>query len=245
MEHHEPWLTALFNDYFANIANAVLALFGTHAANPLRPWSTPLAMEIMVVLLIMVVFAILRAGLSMDRPGILQHLFELIYGFLKEQAEENIGHSAHKYLAFFGTLFIFILFANLLGIIPTFESPTMFPEVPTGLALMAFAYYNWAGMRAQGVFKYLAHFAGPMPILAPLMIPIEIISNLARPLSLTVRLYANMYAGEQVFLVFLGMVKVGAVVFMALHVFVGFLQAYVFTLLAMIYVAGAVAHEEH
>jgi F-type H+-transporting ATPase subunit a len=181
----------------------------------------------------------------MDKPGSLQHVFELIYGFLKEQAEENIGHSAYKYLAFFGTLFIFILFANLLGIIPTFESPTMFPEVPTGLALMAFAYYNWAGMRAQGVFKYLGHFAGPMPILAPLMIPIEIISNLARPLSLTVRIYANMYAGEQVFLVFLGMVKVGAVVFMALHVFVGLLQAYVFTLLAMIYVAGAVAHEEH
>lgn len=243
---HEPWLTALFNDHLGGAGNALIGLVGEHAANPHRPWSTPVVMELLVAALIVLVFAMLRAGLSMDRPGSLQHIFELIYHFLKEQAEENIGHGGIKYLPFFGTLFLFILFANLLGIVPTFESPTMFPEVPFGLAILAFAYYNWAGMASQGVGRYLAHFAGPMPILAPLMVPIEIISNLARPLSLTVRLYANMYAGEQVTLVFIKMTLVVApVVFMALHVFVGVLQAYVFTLLTMIYVAGAVAHDEH
>ncbi len=243
---HEPWLTALFNDHLAGLGNCLLSLAGVQAAHPERPWSTPVVMELLVFAVILAVFGILRSRLSMDKPGALQHIFELIYHFLKEQAEENIGHGARKYLPFFGTLFLFILFANLLGVIPTFESPTMFPEVPFGLAIMAFAYYNWAGMAAQGAGKYLAHFAGPMPVLAPLMIPIEIISNLARPLSLTVRLFANMYAGEQVTIVFLKMtLLVAPVIFMALHVFVSVLQAYVFTLLTMIYVAGAVAHEEH
>ena len=79
----------------------------------------------------------------------------------------------------------------------------MFPEVPAGCAVVAFAYYNVMGIREQGLGQYLAHFAGPMPILAPLMIPIELVSHMARPLSLTIRLFANMYAGEKVTLVFL------------------------------------------
>jgi F-type H+-transporting ATPase subunit a len=100
------------------------------------------------------------------------------------------------------------------------------------------------GFRAQGVGKYLAQFAGPMLVLAPLMIPIEIISHMARPLSLTIRLYANMFAGERVTLVFLQLTYLAIpVLFMGLHVFVAILQAYIFMLLTMIYVGGAVAHE--
>jgi F-type H+-transporting ATPase subunit a len=201
-------------------------------------------MEILVAVIIVVVFAVLRSQLSMDRPGKLQHAFEAIYNFLRSESEEHVGHDGPKYLGLFGTLFIFILFANLLGIIPGLESPTMFPEVPAGLALVAFAYYNVMGIREQGVGKYVAHFAGPMPILAPLMIPIELVSHLARPLSLTIRLFANMYAGEQVTLVFLNLTFILApAVFMGLHVFVSFLQAYIFSLMTMMYVAGAVAHE--
>ena len=98
-------------------------------------------------------------------------------------------------------------------------------------------------MQAHG-FKYLLHFMGPLWWLAPLMFPIEIISHLARPLSLTVRLYANMFAGEQVTMVFLSLTKfLVPVVFMGLHVFVGVMQAYIFMLLTMVYVGGAVAHE--
>ncbi|MBI3472092.1 MAG: F0F1 ATP synthase subunit A, partial [Candidatus Solibacter usitatus] len=137
-----------------------------------------------------------------------------------------------------------ILFANLLGVVPTFESPTMFPEVPLGLALVAFAYYNLMGMMSHGVGKYLAHFAGPMPWMAPLMIPIELISHCARPLSLTIRLFANMYAGEQVTVVFLKLTFLLApALFMGLHVFVSLLQAYIFTLMTMVYVASATAHD--
>ena len=131
----------------------------------------------------------------------------------------------------------------MLGIIPTFESPTMNAAVPAGLAICTFAYFNGTGLRANGI-GYLKHFVGPVVLLAPLMIPIEIMGTLARPLSLTIRLYANMFAGEQVTLAFLGLTYlVIPVIFMALHVFVSLLQAYIFTLLTMIYVSGSTAHE--
>jgi len=242
MPEHEPWLTALFNDHAAGAANAVLSMVGLPTAE--RPWSTSLSMEMLVAVVIVVLFAFLKSQLSMDRPGKLQQVFELIYDFLHSQSEEHVGHDGPKYLHLFGTLFIFILFANLLGVIPGFESPTMFPEVPAGFAMVAFLYYNVQGFREQGIGRYLAHFAGPMPILAPLMIPIELVSHMARPLSLTIRLYANMYAGEQVTIVFLGLTYlVAPAIFMGLHGFVSFLQAYIFALMTMMYVAGAVAHD--
>jgi F-type H+-transporting ATPase subunit a len=244
MPEHELWITKLFNDHLAGLGSAILGLFGVHAEHPERPWANFITMQIVAAIIIVVVFAILRSRLSMDRPSKLQHTFEVIYDFLRGQSEENIGHNGPHYLALFGTLFIFILFANLLGVIPGFESPTMFPQVPAGCALVAFVYYNLMGFKANGVGKYLAHFAGPMPALAILMVPIEIISHLARPLSLTIRLFANMYAGEQVTLVFLSLTYlIAPAIFMGLHVFVSVLQAYIFTLLTMIYVGGAVAHE--
>src|SRR4029077_12746506 len=125
----------------------------------------------------------------------------------------------------------------LLGVIPGFESPTMNPSVPAGCAMLVFFYYNFMGFKQMGVGKYLKHFAGPMPALAILMIPIELVSHLARPLSLTIRLFANMYAGEQVTLVFLSLTYlIAPAIFMGLHVFVSFLQAYIFALMTMMYV---------
>src|SRR5262249_59307053 len=113
-----------------------------------------------------------------------------------------------------------------------------------GCAIVAFSYYQAQGFKHAGV-KYLKHFAGPMPILAPLMIPIEIISHLARMLSLTVRLYANMFAGDLVTLVFISLVPLGIpVLFLGLHTFVSFLQAYIFVLLTTVYVAGGGAAED-
>ena len=167
-------------------------------------------MEILVVAIIMVLFAFLRSRLSVDRPGKLQLTFEAIYSFVSGQAHDAIDHGSSKYVPFFGTLFIFILFMNLIGMIPGFESPTMTPAVPLGLAVSVFLYYNWMGLREQGVGRYLLHFAGPMPSLAPLMVPIELISHLARPLSLTIRLFANMFAGEKVTMTFLSLTYPGS-----------------------------------
>ncbi|PYT31504.1 MAG: ATP synthase F0 subunit A [Acidobacteria bacterium] len=236
----------MFNDTLAGMGNSVLSLVRAHAENPARPWTNFITMQILVAVIILVLFAVLRPRLSMDRPGKLQHLFEVIYTFLRGEAHDNIGHDGPRFLPFIGTLFIFILFCNLIGIIPGFESPTMNPSVPAGCALLVFLYYNFMGFKQQGIAKYLAHFAGPMPILAPLMIPIELISHMARPLSLTIRLFANMLAGEKVTVVFLGLTYlIAPAVFMGLHVFVSFLQAYIFVLLTMMYLSETVPHEQH
>lgn len=238
----ELWITRIFNDYLPALGNFFLGLVGAHAEA--RPWANYVTMQILVALIIVALFAILRPRLSHDNPGKLQHTFELIYDFVNGQSDEQVGHGAAKYLSFFGTIFIFILFCNLIGIIPGFESPTMYPAVPLGCAVATFLYYNAAGVMANGPFGYAKHFAGPIWWMAPLMIPIEIVSHLARPLSLTIRLYANMYAGEQVTMVFLGLTYfLVPAIFMGLHVFVSLLQAYIFMLLTMMYVSGAVAHE--
>jgi F-type H+-transporting ATPase subunit a len=245
MQEHEVelWITALFNRFLATPLNVFLNAIGHPAADPAHPWQNWIAMEILVVAIILVLFAVLRSRLSVENPGKLQLTFEAIYKFVMGQTDDAVEHG-RKYAPFFGALFVFILFMNVIGVIPGFESPTMTPAVPLGLAVAVFLYYHWMGLREQGVGKYLVHFAGPMPLLAPLMVPIELISHLSRPLSLTVRLFANMFAGEKVTLTFLSLTFLAApAVFMGLHVFVAFLQAYIFMLLAMIYVGGAVAHE--
>jgi F-type H+-transporting ATPase subunit a len=239
---HEIWLTRLFNDHLAGLGNTILTTLGWHAQA--RPWVNFITMQILVALIMIVLFLVLRSRLSVDKPGKTQQIFEVIYQFLRGESEDQIGHDAHKYFGYFATVFLFILFSNLIGIGPGFESPTMHPSVPAGCALATFMYYNIAGIQANGVVQYLKHFAGPMWYLAPLIIPIEIISHMARPLSLTIRLYANMLAGEKVTTVFLGLTYFAVpALFMGLHVFVSFLQAYIFVLLTMMYVNGAVAHE--
>ncbi len=238
----ELWITRIFNDYLAGLGNTFLNFVGM--PGQARPWANFITMQIVVVAFLVVLFAILRGKLSYDRPGKLQHSFELIYEFVHGQTEDQLGHGGTKYLAYFATIFIFILFSNLIGIIPGFEAPTMNPSVPAGCAIATFLYYNAVGVRSNGVVKYAAHFAGPVWWLAPLMIPIEIVSHLARPLSLTIRLYANMFAGEKLTMVFLSLTYfLIPAAFMGLHFFVALLQAYIFMLLTMIYVAGATAHE--
>ena len=244
MHENELWLTAFFNEHLSGLANSILSVFQITAKDPAKPWENWIVMELLVVAILLVLVAVVRSGFSVERPGKLQHLFEVLYSFLKNSTDEIGIHHGGKYVSYFGTLFVFILFMNLLGIVPTFESPTMTPAVPCGLALCTFAYYNFMGFREHGIVRYLAHFAGPIPLLAPLMVPIELVSHLARPLSLTIRLFANMFAGEQVTTAFLGLTYlVAPAVFMGLHLFVAFLQAYIFTLLTMIYVSIATGHE--
>jgi F-type H+-transporting ATPase subunit a len=241
--NHELWITGLFNRALAGPANVVLNAVGYPAADARNPWTDWLVCEIVVVLFLVILFGLLRSRLSVDKPGKLQHLLEIVYEFVYASSEEVVGHDGPKYLTFFGTLFLFILFMNLIGLIPGFESPTMYPMVPLGLAVVTFLFYHGAGLRSNGA-GYLKHFLGPMLALAPLMLPIEIISHFARPLSLTIRLYANMFAGEQVYLTFITLTKVIIpVIFIGLHLFVALLQAYIFMLLAMVYVGGAVSHE--
>src|SRR5262249_55473727 len=152
---------------------------------------------------------------------------EKAYEFVKDTANQAGVHHSERYVPYFGTVFLFILVMNVIGLIPAFESPTMSPWVPAGLAVCTFIYYNAFGIQAQGLGKYLGHLAGPVTWLAPLMIVIELISHFARPLSLTVRLYGNIFGGEQVTNVFLGMTYsrlIVPVIFMGLHLFFALIQ---------------------
>jgi F-type H+-transporting ATPase subunit a len=244
MPETELWVTALFNAFLAGPTTAALRWLHVPPEDPAHPWTNFVAMEVLVALIIILLFALLRPRLSMDRPGKGQHLSEIIYNFICGQTDGVIGRRGRPYVPFFGTIFVFVLSANLIGAFPTLESPTMFPAVPLGCALATFCYYNLIGVRTQGVFRYLKHFCGPLWGLSWLMLPIEIVSNLARLLSLTVRLYANMFAGELVILAFMSMIPlVLPLPFMALHIFVSFLQAYIFALLTMVYVGEVLPHE--
>jgi F-type H+-transporting ATPase subunit a len=242
---HDAWLTKLFNTYLAGAGNGLLGLFGLTAENAREPWADHVVMEMVVAILLVALLFFLRARLSVDKPGITQHIFEIIREFVVGEADDQVGHEGHRHVTLFMALFLFVLMGNLIGLIPGFISPTQAIYVPAGCALIAFVYYNIVGLKKNGLWKYTKHFFGPIPVMAPLMLPIEIISHLARPLSLTIRLFANMYAGEKVTLTFLGLTYlVVPSIFMGLHVFVALLQAYIFMLMTMIYVAGAVA-EEH
>jgi F-type H+-transporting ATPase subunit a len=238
------WFTQILNHLFANPGAAFLRALHIEPKYPMAPISNSFAMELLVFLFLLVTFLLVRSRLSVDNPGGLQHSFEAIEGFVLGQSEEIIGHHSGGYTAFLATLGLFILFCNLIGVIPGFESPTAVPIVPLGCALCAFIYYQVQGFKHAGL-GYLKHFAGPMPALAPLMIPIELISHLARVLSLTIRLFANMYAGDMVTLVFISLIPIGIpIAFLGLHVAVSLLQTYIFVLLTTVYLQGAVS-EEH
>ena len=238
------WFTEVLNKLFAGPVTALLRVLHLDPKYADAPISNSFAMEFLVFAILVFLFVLVRSGLSVDRPGGLQHLFESFEGFIQGQSDEIIGHHSEPYTAFLTTLGLFILFSNVLGIIPGFESPTAVPIVPLGCALAAFFYYQAQGFKHGGI-KYLAHFAGPMPALAPLMVPIELISHLARVLSLTIRLFANMYAGDMVTLVFISLLPIAfPIPFLILHIFVSLLQAYIFVLLTTVYLQGAVS-EEH
>jgi F-type H+-transporting ATPase subunit a len=238
------WFTEILNHLFAGPVTRLLRSSHIQPSYPQAPITNAAAMQLLVFLFLLILFVLVRSRLSVDHPSSLQHVFEGIHGFIQGQSEEIIGHHSEGYTPFLTALALFILCCNLIGLIPGFETPTAVPGVPLGCAICAFIYYQAQGFKHAGV-AYLRHFAGPMLFLAPLMIPIEIISHLARVLSLTIRLYANMFAGDMVTLVFFSLVPIAIpVVFLALHLGVSILQTYIFVLLTTVYLKGAVA-EEH
>lgn len=234
-------LTALLNKYFGGLALALLHALHIRPTYPKTPITNFVAMEILVTVLLLLFFVLVRTRLSVETPGGLQHVVEGLHGFIQNQSEEIIGHHSERYTPFLVTLFSFILLCNLLGVVPGFESPTANPAVPLGCAIIAFLYYNLQGFKAKGV-RYAADFLGPVWWLAWLMLPIELISHFARMLSLTIRLFANMFAGDMVTLVFFSLVPLGVpVAFLGLHIGVSLLQAYIFVLLTTVYLSGAVS----
>lgn len=245
--------TAFLNRLFGPAVLALLQALHIHPKYPATPISNSFAMEVLVALLLLIFFIAVRMRLSVERPGDLQHTMEGINGFIENMADEVIGHHGQKYVPYLVILGMFILVCNLLGLVPGLESPTGVPIVPLGCALLTWFYYHYQGVRTNGPFGYLKHFIGPqdkemplvMRLLLPfLMFPIEVFSHLARVLSLTTRLCANMFAGEMVTLVFFSLIPLAVpVVFEGLHVFVSLIQTYIFVLLACVYLGEATGQE--
>ena len=189
-------------------------------------------------------FILVRLTLSVEKPNPAQSIAEIVNQLGGDLGEQIIGHGYEHFQPFYTCIFLFVLVNNLLGLIPGISAPTSSPWVPLGLAVPTFLFYNYQGFRAQGLIGYLKHFCGPIWWMAWLLLPIELVSHLARMLSLTIRLYANMFASDMVSLGFFSLVPVGVpVIFLGLHVFVSIIQAFVFMLLTMIYLSLAVAKE--
>jgi F-type H+-transporting ATPase subunit a len=240
---HQLPFTALLNHLFAGPVTALLTALGLHPHHRTAPIPDHVAMQILVFAILIVFFLAVRTSLSVDKPNTLQHMMEGVYNFIDAQSSEIIGHHNKPYLSYLITLALFILSCNLLGLIPFFETPTGVPVVPLGCAVVTWCFYQMHGLRTNGL-GYIKHFMGPVWWLAPLMFVIEVCSHLARMLSLTIRLFANMFAGDMVTLVFFSLVPIGLpVVFLLLHFGVSLIQTYIFVLLAMVYLGEATAHE--
>jgi F-type H+-transporting ATPase subunit a len=179
-----------------------------------------------------------------EKPNPAQQIAEMIHEFTGSNGEQIIGHGYERFQAFVTCIFLFVVVNNLLGLIPGVVTPTSQPWVPLGIAVPTFFYYHFYGFREQGFLGYMKHFAGPIWWIAPGLFVIEIISHFARIMSLTIRLYANMLASDLVTLVFFSLMPVAIpAIFLGLHFAVSLIQAYVFMLLAMIYLSQAVSHE--
>ncbi|HEX7232779.1 MAG TPA: F0F1 ATP synthase subunit A [Candidatus Binatia bacterium] len=229
MEHPFTWY-----DYFVH--------------STIIPQHTFTALIVTVVLIASAVLA--RRSLSRaedsavpDGTLTLRNIVELSVEFITGVVDSIIGKKGRKYVPLFGSFFLFILCANLVGLIPGFSPPTSNLNTTLGLGLVSFLAYNWFGFRAHGV-NYLKHFMGPVLFLAPLFVVLETVSHLVRPVSLGLRLFGNMFGDHLAVEIFTDLSKIGVpVVFYLLGTLVSLIQAFVFTLLSIIYVAMAVSHD--
>ncbi|MFP5226065.1 MAG: F0F1 ATP synthase subunit A [Acidobacteriota bacterium] len=240
------FVTRLLNHWFGVPLDALLMKLGIQPIHPGHPINNTFSLELIVFTGLVLFFLLVRLRLNVEKPGDAQHLAEMVHEFVSGQAEQVMGHGYEKFLPVVTCLLIFILCCNCFGLFPGVETPTANPSVPLGLAIFTFLYYNFYGVVSQGPLGYLRHFMGPILGLSWFLFPIELISNLARVMSLTVRLYANMFASDLLTLVFFSLVPPAIpIIFLGLHFGVALIQAYVFMLLTMIYLADATTHAEH
>jgi F-type H+-transporting ATPase subunit a len=240
----EHFIAQLFNHLFGGAALSLMHLVGYQPADPAAPIDGTFSLEVLVALGLIAFFLFVRLTLSVEKPNSAQQMAEIIHEFTGSQADQVIGHGYERFQAFVTCILLFILANNLLGLVPGVVTPTSNPVVPLGVAVLTFLYYNFHGIREQGPIGYLKHFAGPVWWMAWLLFPVEIVSHLARMMSLTIRLYANMLASDLLTSISFSMLPLLApTLFLGLHGLVAVIQAYVFMLLSMIYVGMAVAHD--
>lgn len=216
---------------FMEVVNESL---GTHV--PIHIWYTWLAMAILFSVGLLV-----RSRISLV-PGGLQNFFETVIGGLEDFTVDNLGEEGRKVYPILITIFLFIITMNYLGLVPGCDAPTANVNTNAAMALCVFIYYNFIGIQKWG-FGYIKHFMGPMAILAPLMLVLEFISHIARPLSLTLRLFGNI-KGEEIVLMLLFMLApvVSTVPMYFLFALAKGIQAFIFFMLTLIYLKGSLEH---
>jgi F-type H+-transporting ATPase subunit a len=181
-----------------------------------------------------------RFSLKKTAPTGLQNFLETVVSALENFVVDTMGPEGRHYLPLIGTFFLFILVCNLQGLIPGLDSPTANLNTTLALALVAFTMTHYIGLKRHGI-GYIKHFMGPMWVLAPLMFPIEVISHLARVISLSFRLFGNMIAKHKLLLVLALLAPyIAPVPILGLGLLVAFVQAGVFTLLTMLYLSGSI-----
>jgi len=245
--HHELWLTQAVNAVLGPLAAAILRLFGRLVPDPSHVIPDYLAMIIVFTLGFTAFALFVRSRLSVENPGKLQVLLEDFVGVFNTLLTDFVGPKGLVYLPIVGSLFLLIWVSNLAGLVPGFMAPTSNLNVTVGCALTVWVFYHIEGIREQGVVAYFKHFAVPpgAPVaLAPLMLPIELIGHLARVMSLSLRLFGNIFGEELVIVILAGLVPfIVPLPMMLLGLLTGTLQALIFVILTMVYLGGAVAVE--
>jgi len=193
-----------------------------------------------------IIVALIGAIITLKKvPGGFQNIVELLTSFIENYIVDIIGKKGLSYFPLVMTAFTFILTANYIGLIPGFLSPTASLNTTAAWALVVFVFYQYLGVSQKGL-KYFKHFLGPVPAMAPFMVFIEIIGEFARPFSLSVRLFANIFCGEVIIKLLFGIFAIGLpVIWMFWDSLITIpLQAFIFSLLTMVYVGGAITTEE-
>lgn len=250
--HHELWIVTTANQLFGSAVASMLGRFGFHV-DPAHAIPDYLVMVAVIVVSITTLLLIVRSQFRVENPGTVQIVLEDVVGMLKGILVENVGPKGPKYLPLIGTVGLFIFAGNMIGKIPGFMSPTANINVTLGCAITVWVYYHLHGIKEQGIFSYVKHFAimpGAPIWTAPLVFIIEIISHISRVMSLSLRLFGNIFGEEMVVLIIGSIVPfIAPIPMMVLGVVTGTLQAFIFVMLTIIYIAAAVHtdhdHEEH
>ena len=238
--------------FFANFGTTPEAVFGPYTPETAVPWYT--VMFVIACLLSVIIIRLLRGRLSEAEPGGGQQTLELGVLAVRNMLEDIIGPQGLKYFPVIITFAVLILVSNLMGLFPLFMSPTAAVSVTFALGISSFLYYNYIGIKENGLFGHLKHLAGPIWWIAPLIFPIELISNFIRPFSLGIRLFGNIFSDEKVAATMAGMFPPYTywafpvhVVLMLLSIFVAFIQTFVFILLSQLYLSEVThdSHDEH
>jgi len=246
---HPLWIVQFFNALFGPLVAAALRPLGITFAAGEKVIPDHVVMAVLILAGATVLCVIIRSRLSVENPGRLQILLETLISAVNGLLDENIGPKGRQYLPLVGSVGLFILVGNLMGLIPGLMAPTSNINTTLGCALTVWVYYQFHGLKTQGVGGYLKHFAVPpgAPIwIAPVFFPIEVISHLSRVLSLSVRLFGNIFGEELVILILFTIVPfVVPLPMMFLGIITAVLQAFIFVMLTMIYLQGAVVVEHH